>query len=180
VWPAWARPRQPTPLVALARSALRLTGVLLVAAGDIAMVRVHALEARAARSAAAANLLMKRYGGGSGSTAPDAGDYRGRYNASRIGQGNKPLPVELDAHHRIPQEYRGHPEFKDFDFDAPQNIRGVKGWRALLAGRARVNYHAEISEWWRQFRTKFPNATCSQIEHFAKQIDKGYARYYFR
>lgn len=156
------------------------TDPALVAVGDMAMVPVHALEARAANSATAANLLMKKYGGGTAPAAPDKGDYRGRYNAARISAGKKPLPAEVDAHHRIPQEYRGHPEFKDFDFDAPSNIRGVKGWRAVDSGLARANYHGEITEWWRQFRIKFPQASRSQIEQFAAQIDKGYARNYFR
>ncbi|MFC5926486.1 SpvB/TcaC N-terminal domain-containing protein [Micromonospora vulcania] len=152
----------------------------LALAGDIAMVRVNAIEARAVASGAAATLLMKKYGGGSAPAGPDKGDYRGRYNQGRIQQGKKPLPAEYDAHHRIPQEYRNRPDFKDFDFDAPSNIRGVKGWRAVGAGKARANYHGEITEWWRQFRLQFPSATRTQIEWFANQIDKGYARYYFR
>jgi RHS repeat-associated protein len=148
---------------------------------DAAMVQVHALEARAAAGQAAAAMLMKKYGGSATQpTAPDKGDYRGRYNVSRIQQGKKPLPAEYDAHHRIPQEYRNHPEFKGFDFDAPENIRGVKGWRALMSGKARANYHQEVTNWWNLFRERFPNATRSQIEKFANEIDKGYGRNYFR
>ncbi|MEG3863806.1 hypothetical protein, partial [Microcoleus sp. herbarium12] len=150
---------------------------------DAIMVEVHILEARAAAGASAAGLLFKKYGGGSTSGAPkepEKSDYRGRYNQDRIKQGKKPLPSEYDAHHRIPQEYRNHPEFKDLDFDAPSNIRGVKGNRALWAGKARADYHGEITMWWKQFREKFPNARRSQIETFAADIDKAYQRFYFR
>ncbi|GAB3959988.1 hypothetical protein GCM10027614_80690 [Micromonospora vulcania] len=107
----------------------------LALAGDIAMVRVNAIEARAVASGAAATLLMKKYGGGSAPAGPDKGDYRGRYNQGRIQQGKKPLPAEYDAHHRIPQEYRNRPDFKDFDFDAPSNIRGSRA--GVPSARAR-------------------------------------------
>jgi RHS repeat-associated protein len=147
------------------------------------MVEANLIEAKATAGAAAASILMKK-GGGSASSgpppAPDKGDYRGRFNADRIAKGKKPLPAEYDAHHRIPQEYRNNAEFKDFDFDAPDNVRGVKGTRALWAGKAKANYHQEITNWWSLFRQDFPHATRAEIEAFANQIDKGYAKYYFR
>src|SRR5204862_4040347 len=100
--------------------------------------------------------------------------------ADRIAKGKKPLPAEYDAHHRIPQEYRNHPEFQGFDFDAPDNIRGIKGSRALWAGKAKAAYHDEITNWWALFRKDFPHASRTEIEAFAREIDKGYAKYYFK
>lgn len=55
---------------------------------------------------------------------PAPENYRGRYNAARAAEGKSRLPEDWDAHYRIPQEYREHPDFKDFDFDAPSNIHG--------------------------------------------------------
>ena len=153
-----------------------------VAMADSAMVQVHALEAKAAAGAAAAGIYYKKYGGSASSTpsGPSKGDYRGRYNEARIQAGKKPLPSEYDAHHRIPQEYRDHPQFKNFDFDAPSNIRGVKGNRAFYAGKAQRPYHQEITNWWAEFRAKYPKPTRQQIENFANQIDNIYGRYYYR
>src|SRR5262249_25600536 len=62
--------------------------------------------------------------------APAPDNHRGRYNAQQHAEGCPRLPDEYDAHHRIPQEYMDHPEFKDFDFHHPSNIQGVKGSRA--------------------------------------------------
>lgn len=69
----------------------------------------------------------------------DPGNYRGRYNADRHAHGLPRLPDDYDAHHAIPQRYREHPEFGNFDFDDPSNIRGVKG------PRADVNIHQQIT-----------------------------------
>src|SRR5262249_53861945 len=77
--------------------------------------------------------------------APAPDNYRGRYNADRHENGLPRLPDDYDAHHRIPQEYREHPEFKDFDFDAPKNIQGVKG------SRSDENIHQDITNAWAVF-----------------------------
>ena len=97
---------------------------------DTILAQALVLEARGLAGSATAAALKQKYGGGKYSSEPEQGDYRGRYNYDRIKQGKKPLPSEYDAHHRIPQNYRDHPEFKDFDFDAPSNIRGIRGSRA--------------------------------------------------
>jgi len=75
------------------------------------------------------------------------------------------LPSDYDAHHRIPQAYRDHAEFEGFDFDAPENIRGVAG------SRADANVHQEITNQWSDFQRGFPNATRIQVEAFADAID---------
>ncbi|MFI9811791.1 RHS repeat-associated core domain-containing protein [Saccharothrix variisporea] len=94
--------------------------------------------------------------------------YRGRYNID-LWEKNKPkLPKNWDAHHRIPQEYRNHPEFKDFDFDAPSNILGVPGSR--VPGPV-TNVHQHITNAWRDFRVQNPNATRAEIEAFAERVD---------
>ncbi|MBB5960753.1 hypothetical protein FHS29_007381 [Saccharothrix tamanrassetensis] len=60
----------------------------------------------------------------------EKGNWWGRYEAELWRQGKLRLPDDWDAHHAIPQEYRNHPEFKDFDFDAPSNIRASGAmWR---------------------------------------------------
>lgn len=100
--------------------------------------------------------------------APTAGNYRGRYNAQRHAEGKPRLPDSFDAHHSIPQEYRGHKDFKDFDFDAPENIQGVKG------NRADVNTHQDITNDWSAFREANPEATGDQILKFAQEMDEKY------
>lgn len=79
----------------------------------------------------------------------------------------------MDAHHRIPQEYRNRPDFKDFDFDAPSNIQGIKG------SRADVNDHQQITNKWAEFRSANPYATRAQIESFARDIDVRFAQDWF-
>lgn len=101
-------------------------------------------------------------------------NYRGRYNAARHAEGKSRLPDDWDAHHRIPREYREHPEFKDFDFDAPSNIQGVKG------SRADVNIHQEITNRWAEFRRTNPNATRAQIEAFAREIDVQFQQHWWQ
>ncbi len=104
--------------------------------------------------------------------APD--NYRGRFNADRHARGLPRLPDDYDAHHRIPQEYMDHPGFQNYDFHQPSNIQGVKG------SRADVNTHQLITNEWAEFRRLHPNATRSQIEAFAAQIDVRYARHWFK
>jgi hypothetical protein len=48
-------------------------------------------------------------------------NYKGRYNAERHKNGLPRLPDDYDAHHRIPQVFKDHPEFSEFDFHAPAN-----------------------------------------------------------
>lgn len=111
-------------------------------------------------------------------TAPQrsiaADNYRGRYNAERHSQGLSRLPDDYDAHHRIPQEYMNHPDFKNFDFHSPNNIQGVKG------SRADVNVHQDITNDWAQFRKDNPTANGEQISGFATQIDTRYKEHWFK
>lgn len=95
--------------------------------------------------------------------APD--NYRGRFQAEQAAKGKQRLPDDWDAHHCIPQEYRNHPEFKDFDFDAPSNIRGVR------AKRSGVNTHQDVTNRWSEFRQEHPKPTRAQIEAFERQVD---------
>jgi len=105
--------------------------------------------------------------------APAADNYRGRYNASRAAEGKSRLPDDWDAHHRIPQEYRGKPEFKDFDFDAPSNIQGVQG------SRSDANIHQQITNLWADFRSTHGNATRAEVEAFARDIDVRFQHYWW-
>ncbi len=108
------------------------------------------------------------------------GNFRGRYQAELGRQGKPRLPNDWDAHHAIPQEYRNHPEFKDFDFDAPSNIRGVPGSRTNLPNHGRAdNHHQDITNNWTTFRTQNPNAGRAQIEEFARRIDEQFAGSYW-
>jgi hypothetical protein len=104
---------------------------------------------------------------------PARGNYRGRFNAARVAQGKPRLPEDWEAHHRIPQAYRDHPELKDFDFDAPQNIRGVKGYKAD------VNIHQKVTERWLGFDATNPRATRAEIESFARTIDAEFAAHWW-
>ncbi len=104
-------------------------------------------------------------------------NYRGRFNAWLAKNGYKRLPDDWDAHHRIPQEYRDHPEFGDFDFDSPSNIRGIPGSRMKSRG---ANVHQDITNQWAWFRDTHPNPTRAQIEEFAENIDRGYGAYWWR
>ena len=101
------------------------------------------------------------------------GDYRGRFNESMTSQGEGELPSEWDAHHRIPQEYRGHPEFNDFDFDGPENVRGVS------SSRNGFDVHQQLTDEWSSFRQTTPNATRAQIEQFANGLDAKYGSTYW-
>lgn len=106
--------------------------------------------------------------------SPASDNYRGRYNASRAAEGKSRLPDDWDAHHKIPQEYRDHPDFKKFDFDAPENIQGVKG------SRADVNVHQDITNQWADFRKANPNATGQQIKDFALKIDSMFQQHWWK
>jgi hypothetical protein len=104
--------------------------------------------------------------------APD--NFRGRYNADRHARGLPRLPDDYDAHHAIPQRYTDYPEFKDFDFHAPSNIRGVKG------ARADVNIHQQITNRWEDFARSNPYATRSEIEAFRDQIANEFSEHWFQ
>jgi hypothetical protein len=112
-------------------------------------------------------VLVHNCGTGKG---PAADNYRGRYNADQAANGKPRLPADYDAHHAVPQYYRDHPEFEDFDFDAPSNIRGVQGSRAGPGN----NVHQEITNLWSDFQRAAPNASRSSIEWFAGHIDQTY------
>jgi hypothetical protein len=104
-------------------------------------------------------------------------NYRGRFNAWLGKNGYKRLPADWDAHHAIPQEYRNNPQFRDFDFDAPSNMRGVPGSRMRSRG---ANVHQEITNQWKWFGDTNPNPTRAQVEDFSRQIDRGYGDYFWR
>jgi RHS repeat-associated protein len=110
-----------------------------------------------------------------GATGSDTerGLYRGRYNADLRSRGKAALPFYWDAHHRIPWVFVDHPEFQDFDFDDPSNIRGVPGYYSNF------NVHGLITAEWQNFRRAYPNATRFQIESFAKQIDIEFGNYFW-
>jgi RHS repeat-associated protein len=105
--------------------------------------------------------------------APAPDNYRGRYMADRHSQGRPRLPDDWDVHHRIPQKYKDHPDFKDFDFHQPSNLKGVKG------NRTDMNTHQRITNEWEEFGRQNPNATKVQIEDFANQLDTKYANDWF-
>lgn len=115
--------------------------------------------------------------GDSAGTAPGQGNYRGRYNADLASRGVPRLPRTWDAHHRIPQMYRGHPDFAGLDFDAPSNIRGVAGNRV---GSGVENIHNQITQQWNQFAAENPCASGSEIEDFASRIDETFGGYWWR
>jgi len=136
------------------------------AAGDAGRRAGGADEAATNGAEAGAENTVRR------TPAPD--NYRGRFNADRNAQGLPRLPDDYDAHHRIPQEFKDHPDFQDFDFHEPGNIQGVKG------SRSDVNTHQLITNDWADFRRMNPNATRSQIEAFAEQIDTQYSKNWFQ
>ena len=102
-------------------------------------------------------------------------DYRGRFNADLESQGKKRLPRDWDAHHRIPQVYRDHPEFQDFDFHAPSNIRGLQNRHAGPGN----NVHSRVTTVWGKFRRQNPHASRRHVERFANQVDRGYGGRYW-
>nr|WP_233628340.1 RHS repeat-associated core domain-containing protein [Saccharopolyspora sp. HNM0986] len=103
-------------------------------------------------------------------------NYRGRFNAWLNKNGFQRLPKDWDAHHAVPQEYRNHPEFHDFDFDAPSNMRGIPGSRMGSRG---ANVHQEITNQWKWFHDLNPNPTRAEIEDVTSQIDRGYGEYFW-
>jgi hypothetical protein len=54
-------------------------------------------------------------------------------NVARLGKRRRNT---WDSHHAVPQVHRTHPEFADFDFDAPRNLRGVPGAGQLQITRS--------------------------------------------
>ncbi|SCF30097.1 intein C-terminal splicing region/intein N-terminal splicing region/RHS repeat-associated core domain-containing protein [Micromonospora chokoriensis] len=103
-------------------------------------------------------------------------NYRGRFNADLAKNGQPRLPRDWDAHHAIPQYYRNHPEFDDFDFDSPANMRGVQGSRAGPGN----NIHQQITNMWADFQRAAPNASRSSIEMFAGHIDNLFGQHYWK
>ena len=102
---------------------------------------------------------------------PASNNWRGRYFAQRRADGLDVPPDYYDVHHRIPQEYRDHPEFADFDFDAPNNLQAVEGSQRVPYDLAN-NHHQPITNAWADFRAANPNATRSEVEAFARQVDR--------
>ncbi|WP_246607519.1 DUF6531 domain-containing protein [Paractinoplanes toevensis] len=103
------------------------------------------------------------------------GNWRGRFQADLAKQGKPRMPQDWDAHHAVPQYYRDHPEFEDFDFDSPANIRGVQGSHAGPGN----NIHQLITNEWTAFQKAAPNASRSSIEMFAWHIDVKYGKYFW-
>lgn len=156
-------------------------GVTVGAATPIAVPAVAAGAIVATHGGVGVNnyLFMKRSGPSSNRQAtsrpgPAPDNYRGRYNAARHAEGKARLPDDWDVHHRVPQTYRDHPEFKQFDFDAPSNLQGIKG------SRSDVNRHQPVTNEWEAFRKANPNAPRSQIEAFAGKMDQKYAAEWFK
>ncbi len=116
-------------------------------------------------------------GDGGDTPGPADSNYRGRYNADLASRGVPRLPRDWDAHHRIPQMYRGDPRFAGFDFDGPSNIRGVPGNRS---GTGTANIHNQITQDWARFVADNPCASRSEIEDFASTIDERYEGYWWR
>ncbi|MEV0622006.1 toxin TcdB middle/N-terminal domain-containing protein, partial [Nonomuraea sp. NPDC050404] len=108
----------------------------------------------------------------------DLDNHRGRYNAWLGREGLKRLPDNWAAHHRIPDVFRRleHPEFKDFDFHSPSNIRGVAG--SAMKDRSK-NIHQDITNEWENWRKENPNATRAQIEEFANKIDEKFSAHFW-
>ena len=100
---------------------------------------------------------------------PATDNYRGRYQADRWANDLPPVPKDWDVHHKIPQYYRDHPDFADFDFHDPSNLVGVQG------SRSDNNIHQQITNEWSEFQRQNPNATRSEIEAFRDAIDSKYA-----
>jgi hypothetical protein len=102
--------------------------------------------------------------------------YRALFQIHLWKSGKPRLPDDWDAHHRIPQMYRDHSAFKDFDFDAPENIRGVPGSRT---GSRVQNVHQDITNRWSQFSKDSPDATREAIEQFASRIDEEFQGFWW-
>jgi RHS repeat-associated protein len=106
------------------------------------------------------------------------GAHRSRYNEWRARFGKPPLPKGIDAHHRIPQYYRDthHPEFLDFDFDAPENIQPISGSSSV----PRNNLHQKLTNDWKEFQETHEGATRAEIEQFADKMDEKYHDLWYR
>jgi RHS repeat-associated protein len=136
-----------------------------------------------ANISAAADQMAATGGGGSGGSsaspapAPKAKEYRERFDDWLRSQGKDPLDKAWDAHHRIPTRYRdnNHPEFREFDFDHPSNIRGVSSNR-----NGGYNVHDMITKKWDRFHEQHHGKpTRAQIENFAKEIDAQFGHTYW-
>ncbi|MEQ8671885.1 MAG: hypothetical protein RIC84_01600 [Aggregatilineales bacterium] len=100
-------------------------------------------------------------------------NYRGRYISQLSRDGKDRLPRDWDVHHVIPQKFRKHPEFENFDFHHPTNLRGVEG------ARSNDNIHSQITTEWRNWEASNPNPSRVEIENFANQIEQKYSQYYW-
>jgi RHS repeat-associated protein len=156
---------------------VNIISAVMIANGALAVgfgIAEMATSAPALLAKATPGATTAKSGAGRARPAPAKDNWRGRYNAQRAAEGKSRLPEDWDAHHRIPRAFKDHPEFKDFDFHDPSNIRGVKG------SSADVNIHQKITNEWEQFQRQSPDATRSQIEDFARGIDAKYDQHWWK
>jgi RHS repeat-associated protein len=107
--------------------------------------------------------------------------YRAKFQTWLKANGYEELPREWDAHHRIPQAFKEHKEFKNFDFDDPTNIRGVSGHKNIDGSTGQAfDIHGQITKEWEAFRKANKGATRAQIEAFADKIDKKHGKTYWK
>ncbi|MEU4742211.1 RHS repeat-associated core domain-containing protein [Actinosynnema sp. NPDC023658] len=142
---------------------------LVLARPDVGMGNDAAISMLGAIGAIGGTGAAGKLNKAGGRQPPAVSNYRGRFQVALRAQGKPRLPADWDAHHAIPQMYRNHPEFKDFDFDAPSNMRGVQGSR--VPGNT-TNHHQQITNRWDEFSRNNPNASRGQIEKFARRIDE--------
>jgi hypothetical protein len=116
-------------------------------------------------------------GGAPESSDISSSNYRGRYNAQLARNGQPRLPDSWDAHHVVPQMYTDHPEFSEFDFNAPSNIRGIPGNRVGLGVE---NIHNQVTQMWNDFADTNPNASRAMIEEFASRVNSTFEGYWWR
>ena len=105
-----------------------------------------------------------------------AGGYRGRYFAAARSEGLPELPSNWDVHHSIPQSLRGDPRIAGIDIDAPENLRGVPGYR--LPGME-SNVHTVLDKEWARYLAANPGATREDILEFRDKLDWQYGQHYW-
>lgn len=110
----------------------------------------------------------------------DPKDFRTRYIQWLKDTGKNPnLEYGWEVHHKIPQRYASHPEFKDFDFHDPSNLAAVGGSRFRFWS-TEMDVHTKISKEWDAFhKAAGGNPTRAQIMDFARQVDHKYGEFYW-
>lgn len=82
-----------------------------------------------------------------------------------------------EVHHKLPQKYRTHAEFRDFDFDQPDNLAGVLGGRTTIK---EFDIHSQITNEWKAFDAAHGGKpTRAQIMDFAASIDQKWGSTYW-